>query len=90
MSHDAYLCPVCRENRTQFVQVVKLGREIEKDEDTGAVTFASDDWETMTRQGKPDIDIRCAVCDHAAAEADFVRAARKDASRIPRPYSRRA
>lgn len=90
LQQHTYLCPICRDNRTEFVQIVKLGREISKDADTGAVTFATDEWETMTRHGKPDIEIRCTVCDHSAAEADFIRAARKDATRIPRGYSRRA
>lgn len=78
------LCPVCKDNRTRFMQIVKLGREIEKDPETGAVAVVSDDWETVTRRGRPDVELRCLICDHAAAADEFYRAARRDGNRLPR------
>lgn len=90
MKGEPYLCPVCRHNRTRFVQIIKLGREINKHADDGSVTFTDDEWETMTRQGRLDIEIRCLECDHSADEREFARAARRDAERIPANYSRRA
>lgn len=84
------LCPVCRDNRSRFLRIVKLGQEITKDEDTGAVIFSADEWETVTRRGKPDVEFRCLVCDHTASVDEFRRAARRDGNRIPRIGGRRA
>lgn len=78
------LCPVCKDNRTRFMQIVKLGREIEKDPDTGVVAFAGGDWETVTRRGRPEVELRCMLCDHAAPAEQFYRAARVDGNRMPR------
>lgn len=78
------LCPVCRDNRTNFMLIVKLGQEIIKDGDTGTITYASDEWETVTYRNKPAIELRCELCDHTAAADDFVRAARRDDRRLPR------
>lgn len=82
------LCPVCKDNRARFMRIVKLGQEIAKDPDTGAVAFAGDEWETVTRRGKPDVELRCLLCDHTAPADDFYRAARQDGNRLPRLGSR--
>ncbi|OUM95248.1 MAG: hypothetical protein BAA04_09790 [Firmicutes bacterium ZCTH02-B6] len=85
-----YLCPVCRDNRQDFLQVYKLAREIRKDPETGAILYVADEWETVTRDGRLDLEIRCRLCDHSAPEVDFVRAARRDMQRAMRPKDRRA
>lgn len=88
--NEPFLCPVCRDNRTEFRQVYKLARDIRKDPDTGAVEYASDQWETVTKDGRPDLDVQCGLCGHVARERDFVRAARRDQERWRRPGLRRA
>lgn len=88
--HEPYLCPVCKDNRTDFLQIYKLARELRKHPETGVVEYASDEWETPARDGRPDIDIRCRLCNHTAAEREFTRAARRDHARLPRFGSRRA
>ena len=85
-----YLCPVCRDNRRDFLQVIKLGREIRKDPETGAVQYAADEWETLAKDGRLELEIRCGLCGHGAPEADFVRAAERDLSRVRPPRGRRA
>lgn len=85
-----YLCPVCRDNREEFLQVYKLAREIRKDPETGALRYAADEWETLTRDGRLDLEIRCQLCQHSAPEIDFVRAAQRDQARIRLPGGRRA
>lgn len=88
--HKPTLCPVCRDNRTRFLQIVKLGQEITKDAESGAIVFSGEEWETVTRRGKPDIDLRCLLCEHTAAVEEFERAARRDGNRMPRIDERRA
>lgn len=85
-----FLCPVCHDNRTEFMQIYKLAREITKDPDTGAVTYASDEWETVAKDGRPELDVQCRLCGHVGKERDFERAARRDDTRLPRPGLRRA
>lgn len=87
---EPFLCPACKANRTEFMQVFKLAREIRKDEETGAVAYASDEWETFVRDGKPDMEVQCRLCGYVSRERDFQRAARRDAARLPRIDGRRA
>ncbi len=87
---EPYLCPVCRDNRHDFLQILKLAREIRKDPETGAVVFADDEWETLARNGRLELDIRCRLCGHTAPEADFIRTAQRDAARFLVPRGRRA
>lgn len=90
MRNAPYLCPVCRDNRREFVQVIKLGREIRKDPDTGALEYAADEWETLTRSGHWEVDIRCQLCGHDGPETEFMRAAERQDARALRPRGRRA
>lgn len=87
---EPFLCPVCKDNRTDFLQVFKFVREMRKHPESGAVQYVSDEWETATRDGRPDIDIRCRLCGHTAAQRDFTRAARREHARLPRLGSRKA
>jgi len=87
---EPFLCPICKDNRTAFMQVYKLAREIRKHADTGALEYVSDEWETVVRDRRPDLDIQCRLCGYVSSEREFVRAARRDQARLPRFGSRRA
>ncbi|MBO8142656.1 MAG: hypothetical protein H0Z37_10870 [Firmicutes bacterium] len=85
---EPYLCPVCRDNRTEFLQIYKLAREIRKDAETGALLYVADEWETVTRDRRLDLEVRCRLCGHTAPEADFTRAFRRDLAQGRRPGRR--
>lgn len=70
-----YLCPVCKNNRCHFQLIFKIGQEIRKDADTGETVFVSDELETLSRAGKPDIDVKCLGCGYVGYEKVFIKAA---------------
>lgn len=76
-----FLCPVCRNNRSEFRQVYKLARDIRKNPDTGAVEFAADEWDTVVKDGRPELDVQCGLCGHVGSERDFARAAKRSDER---------
>jgi len=43
------------------------------DADTGELIYMSDEMETLTlSDGRPDLDLRCAICGHVGPLASFV------------------
>lgn len=72
-----YACPVCRTNRTRFEVICKIAREIHKDPDTGENTYIAPELETISRSGKPDIDVKCLNCGYTGYESLFAKAARR-------------
>lgn len=80
---SVYLCPVCQRNRSKFELIYKLTQEIVKDEQTGAVIFKADEFESpIHADGRPDIDVKCSACSYVASESIFVGAARRDNAAI--------
>jgi len=80
-----YLCPVCRENRTHFQLIYKLGQEVRKDPDSGAIVFADEEWRAILRGQQLDVDVTCLVCDYTGHESRFIEMARRDARAAHRP-----
>lgn len=78
MAH-AYLCPICRKNRTQFALIYKFSQEVQLDAETGEVTFEAPELETVQRaDGRPDIDVRCLKCEYTASESTFIQSRRRE------------
>jgi len=70
-----YFCPVCRSNRTDFIIIYRLTRQVRKDPDTGDVTYQAPELEAPTRNGQPEVDVRCCRCGYTGHESLFIKAA---------------
>lgn len=87
---QAYLCPVCRGNRSNFDVIFKMSQEIQKEAETGETLYVSDELVTLVRDdGRPDLDVRCRQCGYVGAEAAFAGAARREDRDDFRPSMRR-
>jgi hypothetical protein len=68
-----YACPICKRNKSKFFMIIKLAQEVMHDADTGELIYMSDEMETLTlSDGRPDLDLRCAICGHVGPLASFV------------------
>ena len=75
-----YLCPVCKANRTHFDLIFKMAQEIRKDGESGATLYRSDELVTLThRDGRLDLDVRCARCGYTGSESTYIKAAEREA-----------
>lgn len=82
--HSPYLCPVCRDNRTHFELIYKLAQEVRKDEDSGEIVFADDEWRAVLRGEALELDVKCLTCDYTGDERRFIETARRDARQAHR------
>ena len=80
--HEPYLCPACRNNRTHFRLIYKLGQEVRKDPSTGEIVFADEEWQVILRRGSLDLDVTCLACDYTRDERRFIDTARREV-RLP-------
>lgn len=78
-----YSCPICKEERAHFDLIYKLAREIRLDPHTGEVLFSSDEMETVARNGRPDIDVRCHTCGYIGNEMAFRQAGGRESATTP-------
>lgn len=87
MEDVPYLCPACQSNRTRFSLIYHYTHEVHKDPRTGAITYAADEIEPLRRAGRPQVDVRCGICNFQGYEGVFVKAAQRNAPPGLRPPS---
>lgn len=86
----AYLCPICRTNRTRFALVFHFSQEVHLDPRTGEVVYEAPELEIEQRaDGGPAVDVRCLKCNYTASETTFLRTFEREQQVAP-PQGRQA
>lgn len=71
-----YYCPQCKSNRVRFQVISKYSQPVHKDPRTGEISERVAEPHLVTKEGRPDVDVRCEVCNYTAGESIFTAAAR--------------
>ena len=75
---EPYYCPQCKSNRVRFQVISKFSQPVHKDPRSGDIREKVSEPHLMTRDGQPDVDVRCEVCNYTALESIFTAAARNN------------
>ncbi len=73
-----YVCPICRQNRSQFEIIYRLAQQIQKDPETGALLYVSDTLEMPMLGSRPELEVRCQSCGYTGTESIFIKTAAKE------------